>query len=200
MPLNIPDRHGIAVIHFQVTGDSQDLLITCGYEDVSGEPDGNSPSVNAAAWRALFTATGRPFAPANMPVGISVTKVTTTQYTDGAPFIGESVGTTAGAVVAQPLPLNVSYIVNKTTTLGGRQGRGRMLVPGPTIGATSVTGNGFWVPAARSAQQTIWNSMLPAMFLSDLRPRLFHPVLAPSEITAFDIGQKLGTIRRRLNN
>lgn len=102
-----------------------------------------------------------------------------------------------GGAAAAP---NGAYLVHKVTALGGRAGRGRMYLPGPS--EADVGGDGSIDATFLSALQTdldAWHTDLVAL---DLEPVLLHdagsPITLPTAITSFQADSTLATQRRRL--
>jgi hypothetical protein len=200
MPLNVPDRYGIAACHFATLGDSENQVITFGYQDDTAEPFGETPAQNAAFFRTALVAANRPFLAANMTTSLTFLGVKVTQFAGGLPFLGESMVSVVGTSAGQASPVSVAYLVNKGSSLGGRQGRGRMFVPGGALGVSSWTANGFLTSGARSALQTLWENFLTDTLANDRPMQILHPVLAPTPVTSLTVGPKIGAIRRRLVN
>jgi len=102
-------------------------------------------------------------------------------------------GTTSGDAMSP----NVTALVKKTTALGGRQGRGRMYVPG--LIEANVGGGGALAGAFQGNLQDGIDAWAAACVIANCQPMLLHnDLLSPTEITAFAIDAKVATQRRRL--
>jgi len=87
-------------------------------------------------------------------------------------------------------------LLQKTTLLGGRQGRGRMYVPGPP----DVLGenDGVWDAGAVAQWQTAIDTFTAAMTSADYVPVLLHTdSLAPTPMTGMIVSTRSATQRRR---
>lgn len=106
----------------------------------------------------------------------------------------------AGTATGSPVPPNVAVLVRKVTILGGRQGRGRMYIPGFTEADVDGSGNmtGPYLAVVQGHAQATFDEFVT----QGLFPVLFHdgagPVVAPTTITAFQVDGKVATQRRRL--
>jgi hypothetical protein len=95
---------------------------------------------------------------------------------------------------------NVSYLVRKVTALGGRAGRGRMYLPGPT--EADVNEAGAILGARVTSLQAALNDFLTQMVADGDGPVLLHgvgsPISTPTPITSFSLDTRAATQRRRL--
>lgn len=105
-----------------------------------------------------------------------------------------------GTVSNPTAPPNVTFLVKKLTPNGGRQGQGRMYVPG--VGEGFINQDGL----IDATQLTTWRTQVDG-FLGDLTagglvPALLHaegsPISAPYLVTSFFLDNKVATQRRRL--
>jgi len=108
---------------------------------------------------------------------------------------------TAGGGIGSPgIQPATSLLVQKTTSFGGRAGRGRMFVPG--MSEADVQEDGDVDPAYLTAAQGSFDSLHSDMVASGLEPRLLHsatsPLSTPTLIDAFVVSGKVATQRRRL--
>lgn len=111
-------------------------------------------------------------------------------------------GSEPGSGSTQSLPDNCAALFRKQAFLPGRQGKGRMYIPGLELGAAEV--NGTWI----TGHDETW-SVAMQDFLTDaiaiegiVGPALFHdsasPVTTPSPIIAIELQPKIATQRRRM--
>lgn len=127
----------------------------------------------------------------------------------GPPLRIEVVTPTAGAIAGEYLPQNCALLVRKLTTLGGREGRGRMYVPYILL-ESDVSEVGA-VATTRLADLQTTFSNLHADWMNTIGasapatpPVLLHsePQLGltpvPTPITAFAVDGRIATQRRRL--
>ena len=93
---------------------------------------------------------------------------------------------------------NTAYLISKQTSLGGRQGRGRLYIPGVLEGAVTNTGafNGADLTLMQTAANTFlgrWNTFGTPMVL------LHGDVgTAPSDVIALNVSGTVATQRRRM--
>lgn len=111
-----------------------------------------------------------------------------------------SVPSVAGTDSRVGVPPNTSYLIQKRTALGGRQGRGRMYWPGIPEAEVNEAGtlNSAWVLAA----QAVITDFYDQLTLSTLVPVLLHsedsPPFVPLTIQSFDLSSVVATQRQRL--
>lgn len=107
---------------------------------------------------------------------------------------------TVGGVATGSSSAQVAWLVQKTTALGGRAGRGRLYLPG--LAEADVDESGVITGAARAAMQGAWNTMVAALILQDLVPVLLHgptsPITTPTVIDNLIVDGTAATQRRRL--
>jgi len=119
--------------------------------------------------------------------------------TDTGPS-GTAASTQDGHITSSGIAPNVALLVSKTTSFGGRAGRGRMFIPGMTEADTLADGS---VDSAYlTAAQAAFDALLTAMAADDLEARLLHsatsPLSTPTLIDAFIVQGRVATQRRRL--
>lgn len=110
----------------------------------------------------------------------------------------------AGGSTAVQAPLNVALLINKRTSTPGRNGKGRMFLPG-ILDARDPHLNGIISPAGVAAYQTKVDSFYNALQTTTGSlidgAYVLHtsgPFEAPSKITSLSVSPKVGTMRRRL--
>lgn len=110
-----------------------------------------------------------------------------------AEFAAAAIGGIGGA----GSPSNAAYLVRKNTSLGGRQGRGRMYLPGV---AESTTGSdGAIDPGTRDIIQDEVTTFGNLLVLASIPMVLLHTdATAPTPVTTLVLQGRIATQRRRL--
>jgi hypothetical protein len=112
---------------------------------------------------------------------------------------GEFAGNLPGGLGGSGVSAAVSLLVAKTTSFGGRAGRGRMFMPGMT--EADVGPNGVVDSAYLGAAQTAFDTLHTALNTANLQPVLLHsetsPLSTPTIIDAFVVQGTVATQRRR---
>lgn len=105
-----------------------------------------------------------------------------------------------GTSSAQTVPPNVAALLQKSTSLGGRRGRGRSFLPGIPEGqvqASGVLDGGF-----KDDLDDSLAVLLGDLLLGDIPMVLLHDdstgLLAPNQVTAMVCSSTVATQRRRL--
>jgi hypothetical protein len=97
-------------------------------------------------------------------------------------------------------PPNVSLLVHKVTDMGGRQGRGRMFIPG--FREDRVSGEGIVQASDVTSINTALTTFFDGMETADLRLALLRsegsPITAPELLTGLQLDTRVATQRRRL--
>jgi len=192
MALEIPSGFGQAVAQFGFTlGQSNPLAMVFGYEN---------PNASSAATQA-------------QSIGDEVASVFGTSiFTDQVIFqqlsviqnpgqqTGLAVYNQAGGNGSPSTPPNTCLLVHKTTTLGGRQGRGRMYWP--SLSTADINEAGVINPASLASFTTNMNNFLLGLTAAFAPMYLLHtsPVLAPTQVTALVVDPIAATQRRRMRS
>lgn len=91
----------------------------------------------------------------------------------------------------------VSFLIRKSTALGGRRGRGRMYMPGGA--EADINGAGQIEAATLTALQTDCTAFLNALLAADCPMVLLHSdATTPTLVTALTVDATAATQRRRL--
>lgn len=192
MPLVIPPGHFQVAFHFTQVGSGQEAITTIGAQG----PDPINP-VEAASFED-------PFAASVLPLVTSDWVHDKVTWSSAEGTVRETFLSNAGDELTAALIGAVAILVHKRTARPGRQGRGRMFIPGPGEGAVDGTG---MLTAGRLAD---WQGAMDAWFLavntnSDYNMVLLHneavpPAVAPAPdvINGLDVSPKCGIQRRRL--
>lgn len=202
MALIIPPGFLQAVYVMRLTGDSEDMVTTCGHE-----LDGASGANAEDAADDLFGA----FAANIMEgfVGSPVSLVAVDVYigSDGPNVVNSSTEPPyPGGGSATLVPQNTAFLVRKRTDLGGRRGRGRMYIPG--VAESTVDNVGDLADATVTGLQVSLDNWYAAL-TSAVGARYYPPVVlhrsegagiepAPTPITRFVMEKRVATQRRRL--
>ena len=114
------------------------------------------------------------------------------------PFV-EFAGSAEGSSPDTTEPPAIAILVKKNTALGGRQGQGRMFLPGyATAGVDPAGGLATGVAASTTAAFEAWRADHETLLLPLV---LLHGVgtsdTTPEPITSFAAQQQVGTQRRR---
>lgn len=113
--------------------------------------------------------------------------------------MGYSLGGTASGSGVVP---NAALLVRKLTNMGGRQGRGRMYVPGFTEQDVSSSGTigGAYLANVQGHADTTFDDLVAALLI----PVLFHdaaaPVTTPTTLVQYTVDATMATQRRRLRS
>lgn len=92
---------------------------------------------------------------------------------------------------------NMAYLVHKRSELGGREGRGRMYLPG--VGEIYVDHTGAITGARQTALQTAVDELVVDLVAAQMQPVLLHnSATVPTEITSLTVDAVAATQRRRM--
>lgn len=113
----------------------------------------------------------------------------------GPQAVSGPVGT--GSVGGNAAPPNIAALVHKNTALGGRQGRGRLFVPG--LAEAALDANGLLESAYAGTMETFFIGLAASLVLSNKPPMLLHAdALSPTAIDSMPVDARVATQRRRL--
>jgi hypothetical protein len=103
----------------------------------------------------------------------------------------------AGALAGTSVSPNVCFLVHKQTAMGGRQGRGRMFIPGPLEGDVGAEGSVSGTRLTNLAAEL--TEMRNALITAGMTPVVLHNnALTPTGITSLAPDALVATQRRRL--
>ena len=208
MPLHIPAGMGSAAFIVSGSAGTPNYVTTLGIDltDAEGAWVHASDMINACYKNAFRAVMNSAYKLEDVLLTIS----------DGTNLgsVSSSTAAWAGANSGTPAAISMAPIMRKQTTVIGRQGKGRMFLPGMLNGgaanssgdlpstflATMNTAAGhFWdylaLPESRSSE------LFPANLLDTaLPPLLFHADAAkePTPINSFSVATKVGWIRGRI--
>lgn len=200
MGVIIPLGFGQWTLPFRLTGDPEEMLITCGFADdpivnpqvIADSITNNlfsTPSFAASTWATVYT-----FGPGRVTCQRSLGPI------EGVGTVTR-VGTNGAFSPTQP---NTAVLCRKRTARGGRQGRGRFYVPVGLTGENNITAVGVLLETVRAQLQTDLEAWRTAVAATNFDLQLLHgePLVGvappPDPITAFEVDTLVATQRRRL--
>lgn len=112
------------------------------------------------------------------------------------PFASVAVVSPGGKATAGLTP-NTAFLLTKNTSLGGREGRGRMYIPGPV--EADVDSGGAVTAAQITAFLTAGSALLTNLNTDNIPMVLLHKSsTAPTLVTSLGVSTGVATQRRRL--
>jgi hypothetical protein len=186
---------GFAQVNWKFTGSAapRGAEVTMGW-DLSAYP--NTPEELAADAAATWVDTFLTFQSSAIELSSVLAKY-------GPNNIGPSAEISVGEVGGQSnatFPPQVSVLVRKLTSAGGRAGRGRFFIPG--VGETTANESGIIPSDILGNWQGQADDFIDAMVGFGLVPVVLHgadsPITVPSPITSLQVSNTVGTQRRRL--
>lgn len=112
-------------------------------------------------------------------------------------LVAASVSGTYGSSDNMP---NCATLIHKTTSFGGRAGRGRLYWPGPVL--QEANSSGIFSGTHMESLNTKWGAFFAAIGGDDLTPVLLHgsgsPITTPTPLLGLVPDHKVATQRRRL--
>lgn len=201
----MPTAPGFADVSLKLNlaGLSRPAFITFGVDPTDTDPT----LIGTAIWTASSGATSLMGCLDN---NVTLTEIRVSAGTDGGEdLVGIYAPNGPGQASQASLPANCALLVHKTTTRGGRRGRGRLFIPWAAIetdvdeagvvGSTTVTSMQTKMSAWRTALAT---NQVPMVVLHDpSRPDIKgSPTTpgAPNLVTALVVDRLISTQRRRL--
>jgi len=199
MALSVPIGAGYFAWRFLLTGDNEEMVITCGFDASAAYSGGGNAIANdmSSAWLSAFVAAG---------MGNQYKFVGTTvrwALAAGPLSVYENIRNVQGTGNWQALPQNCAALVKKTTAVAGRRGKGRMYVPMAVLDESEVDSRGVIAAGSVTAIQTKLNTLYAAV-VAAVNPVLLHtyepPAAAPvfTPITGFSLDTRIATRRLRL--
>lgn len=185
---------------FRCQGIDRDVTWALGMDDASFST--TDPEEQAVAMYGYWSATSRPYAPAQMTTQWSFLGTSVTMMKEEGPLTGQAFATIVGTKTGAPVPVNCAYLARKNTTLGGRRNRGRAYLP-PLFGdETTVDQAGEITSATVNSINTLINSAFAAMIAGGISAVLFHTEapFTPTPVTGMSVQTTLATQRRRMRS
>lgn len=188
----IPNGYAQANYRFSGSGLPYDAEVTIGLgvAGFGGTPDEAAQECRDAFRDTILTRLGS---------GVILTTCTVKYGPSSTGPTGIASGANAGAVAGDQASSAVSYLVRKSTALGGRAGRGRFYLPG--VMEANVGSDGQVAAAFRTALQGEVDEYLAALEAALLLPVVLHsadaPISVPTPITGMTVDSVCATQRRR---
>jgi len=199
MGVVVPVGFAQVSMQFFLTGDAEAMVATvgvdCGTED-------NPTTIADEVWTNL-TSSGTAYAASSMSDLYTVGPFVASIMTPTGPQIGTGIFSITGENDAvTPPPNNVSWLIQKRTARGGREGRGRMYIPPAELHDGNIDAVGDIFTTIHVRMQACMTGLLLAQD-SDGHPLvLLHSEatgpLPPDPITALAAQGKVATQRTRL--
>lgn len=190
--MTVPIGYVDAWLKFTLAGDPEPMFTALGYGITT------PPFSPADAQSLIFgmAATIQPIVSHNFVLAGGQVKV----GNDGGDILFDVGLSGSGGASAESVPNNTAILVRKSTGLGGRRGRGRMFIPGPSRDQIEATG------AMSGAYRTSWQNAVDGLLdFATLdanvdRAVLFHQTapFVPTEIVSLTVEQRVATQRRRM--
>lgn len=199
MGVSIPVGFGQWTLPFALTGDLEEMVITCGFtDDVGASPDDIATTItNVLFATATFAASS-----VNNQYVLGPGRVTVNRALGTFEGVGSVTRTGTNAVSA--LPQNCAILASKRTLRGGRHGRGRLYLPPAFISEGNVTPTGGLLETVRASIELDLNTWRANLIPLNLPLQLLHqappvgPAIPPDGITAFNVSTRVATQRTRL--
>lgn len=197
MGVVIPVGYGQVRVMTGFIGSTKRWQTTWGYHGDVAEV----PNTDAAEIAAILTATGRPWKPAEYSLATSIFSVDVTRMTSTGPIMGTAPLGVPGSKSVTAVPINTSFLLQKSTARGGRKGRGRCFLPPIWTAENNVDAQGIITTFDLNAMNALWSSALTALLASDCPPVLLHEDgSTPDPITSWAVTPLCATQRRRMRS
>lgn len=181
---------------FRQTGLTRPAYVTFGCDPVDTDPAliaGNLQAAFAAAgsWKTILDSS------------VTMTAIRVSLGTDGSADLVTVLNTSqVGAQVAFTTPPNVAILIHKSTSRGGRRGRGRMYVPWCVQG-TNIDEAGQIAAGVITSTNAAFLAWRLALIANNCPLVLLHgpgktPVVAPDPVSTLLVDRLIATQRRRL--
>jgi len=195
MGVIIPTGSSQAVIRWAVVGDSELMVCVLGFTDTLATLD---PAAIAVRFQNAYVGSTLG-AIANIANSYSRGTTLVTTMLGSGPVTVETGTPVSGTNALAPPPNNCAILVRKNTSFGGRRNRGRMFLPPAFVAETDILPNGVISNTAVTAMNGHMASLLSAMALQDLTPKLFHSDgAAGTTIDSMTVQARLATQRQRM--
>lgn len=203
MSIIIPTGFANVSLNFNCAGRPRNYAVTFGVQNtvVPATPDGLALIIDGA-----FTSGGAPFASlANCLDSYTYLGVTLTLMTGTGPMPGAHANSLTGTASAGASPGNVAYLVRKTTTRGGKAGRGRIFAPPFNLAEGSIDSAGLLAGGTIAALTTQWQNFQLNLATAGCAMQLLHgpnkaglPIPPPDLVTFLAVENQVATQRRRM--
>lgn len=187
--MTIPSGYGEATFEYSGAGLNYPAANTLGFQNVAVD----TATDIAVSLGALWATNVMP----ELSNTITLDTVTVKLGPDDVGPTGISTPNQAGGSSGTQAPSNVTYLIKKVTAVGGRQGRGRLYLPGVT--EASVGGDGVIDSNKVDDLQDAFDDVLSGMAGADLPAVLLHSDnTVPYQLTGFQVQPLAATQRRRM--
>lgn len=197
-----PPGYGEVSMELTLTGFSRPAYVTFGIDPTDTDPNAIGAAIITAA-TAANSFTGQ------LDSNVTLSSVRVALGTDtGEDVVGVTAGVAVGLRVKSCLPANCAMLVHKTTSRGGRRGRGRMYIPWiidePDIdeaGVINSTAVGLVQTGMSNFRTNLSTGGNPMVLLHNpsepgtIRPTTPGP---PNLVTGLIVDRLVATQRRRL--
>lgn len=196
----IPAGFSECTFVFRCQGIDRDITWSLGFED--DDFGTTTAEEQSLAMYGYWSATGRPYAAAQMTTQWSFLGTSVVKMQEEGPLTGQTFVTIPGSKTGAPVPVNCAYLARKNTTLGGRRNRGRAYLP-PLFGdETTVDQAGEITVATVNSINALILAAFVAMIAGGIHARLFHTEapFTPTPVTGMTVQSTLATQRRRMRS
>lgn len=198
MGVTIPSGYGSARFVFQNDESSKEVGFTLGFN-----PPGDLDTDYSGGLYDMFSNDACPGADDHMITGWSFIGVDTLQRDDTDLYSFQYRQTIAGSITGSAIPANCAVLIKKSSSLAGKQNRGRLYCPGiwPTEGSVDGGGN---IQGAQVTQMQGWWTAFFDLFGTPEFADIGSPVIlhdgagTPAPIGALTVQPLIATQRRRL--
>lgn len=205
LALNLPATYYHANMLFTGSAVPQGAAVTFGGSCGSMTPTSVASAINSA-WNTTLKAQ------TSNAMQLAGTRVKVGPMIDG-PFAFVAQGTLGTHTGTSSSP-NVAWLIRKNTGIGGRQGSGRIYMPGAADADINVDGS--LDPTRRTALQTAWTAFFDGLVAALVPMCLIHsagaykvleddelvikvlPARNPTVVTSLTVDNRVATQRRRL--
>lgn len=194
----IPNGYGQVSIRYNLSGDLEPMYTVWGFKNDAAATD---PSLTADVIQGYWTDSTSIGAPGIRYTGWSIGPSTVTLGTLTGPVTAPGTITSSpSAGVGATLPQNCTCLIRKTTTRGGREGRGRSYVPACMFQEGDVSAVGVILNTVVTNMQTRINAFLNLMAAGDFPVHLLHSdvLTSPDVVSSCQFQSVIATQRRRL--
>lgn len=202
MGIYLPMGYGLASIPFNVAGDSEEMVVTCGFDpDSALSYDEMAQEIQDQLFgQGIFNAS-------SFSDEWTIGPVRIVYHAFNGPQEGLASGSRTGSLTdSETVPNNTAVLVQKRTARGGRPGRGRFYWPPFYPNEESITRTGVLAGAAVTGWQTAMTNWLSGCSSNGVPLFLLHsrlengdpPAIEPDEITSLVVQTVVATQRTRL--
>lgn len=202
MSVIIPEGYALLSYNMRARAANRPMAFTIGVWNSTI----SSIEANLSAYEAGMVASGMPFSAARFSSDYQYLGMSATIGTESGPIPWRVDREIDGTATIVPPPPNVSVLVRKRTTRGGKRGRGRWYMPCAWISENMIDHLGN-IDANISTVQGVVDDLIDGMAGADLVPQILHapskldpaaPVPPPTDILAMSVQRRVATQRKRL--